>query len=324
MDLFNHTPFPALMMRFCASPEVMGASMVARVTYDLRHGIATPSDEQSWIVSPKPWECAYGAMEADEVFCKGGTDLFVFGSARTPRERPLTEMIVSITAGNFRRDVLVVGDRAWVARGSGLTMTSPQPFVAMPLTLKNAYGGTSEWDGLEVPFADNPHGRGFFLEREQAVGKRLPNLEEPRAPIRRWDDRPAPVGVGICPPSHGGRLRAGLTLGKNGEMQKIHARLYNAAFPEMVITDEVKPGTPIRLAGVSHEGPVTFTVPEIPIVFRLMLDRQGIVRTPRIDQIGIEVDKQRIFITYRYPFRYVLYERQRRSAELWPARPAGA
>ncbi len=27
-------------------------------------------------------------------------------------------------------------------------------------------------------------------------------------------------------------------------MQKIHPRLYNAAFPEMVITDEVKPGTP--------------------------------------------------------------------------------
>ncbi len=93
MELLNYTPFPALMTRFGASPDVMGASLVARVTYDLRDGIATPSDEQSWIVSPKPWECEYGPMEADEVFYKGGTDLFVFGSARTPRQRPLTEMI---------------------------------------------------------------------------------------------------------------------------------------------------------------------------------------------------------------------------------------
>ncbi|HVZ86849.1 MAG TPA: DUF2169 domain-containing protein [Polyangia bacterium] len=324
MDLQNYTPFPALLMRFGATEDVMGGSLVARVTYDLLDGALVQASEQSWIVSPKPWECEYGPMESDEVFYKGGTDLFLFGSAQAPRGRPVYEMTLSIEVGTFRRDILVLGDRAWIPRVKGVAMTDPQPFVTMPLTMDRAYGGKSEWDGLEVPFADNPNGRGFCLELEQAIGQRLPNLENPLARIARWDDRPAPVGVGICSQAHSGRLAAGVTFGKGGAMKKIHPRLFNAAFPEMVVVGGVQPGAAVRLTGFKPDGPITFVVPEVPVVFRLTLGTQATVRTPQIDQIGIEADKQRVFITYRYPFRYVLYARQRRTAELWPAPTAKA
>jgi hypothetical protein len=315
VDLFNSTPFPALLTRFGASADTMGSSLVSRVTYDWVGDRLRASEQQSWAVSPKPWECAYGPMEADEAFHKGGTDLFLFGHARSPGQKPVTQLMVSVEAGAFRREVAVFGERAWIPRMKSLVASAPKPFVEIPLTLDNAYGGTSEWDGLKVPFADNPGGKGFILEEAQAPGVRLPNIEDPKALIARWDDRPGTVGLGVCPPSFSGRLRAGVTFGTNGAMKEIHPRLFNAAYPEMVAAD-VQPGMPVRLNGVSHDGPLSFVVPETPIVFRLSLDQQHIVRKPAIDQIGIEVDAKRVFITYRYPFRYVLYRGQQRKAEL--------
>jgi hypothetical protein len=315
MDLLNFTPFPALLTRFGASADTMGSSLVVRVTYNWVGGCLAPSEEQSWVVSPKPWECEYGPMEADEAFYKGGTDIFVFGHARSPGRRPVTRLGVTIEVGRFRRDVIVFGERAWLPRMTSVAMSAAQPFVEMPLVMGNAYGGSSEWDGLKVPFADNPVGKGFILEQEQAAGQRLPNIEDSKALITRWDDRPAPVGFGVCPPAFSGRLRAGVTFGSHGVMKEIHPRLFNAAYPAMVASD-VEPGLPVRLTGVSHDGPLSFSLPEVPVVFRLSLDQTQLVRKPAIDQIGIEVDKRRVFITYRYPFRYVLYPNQRRQAEL--------
>jgi hypothetical protein len=98
-------------------------------------------------------------------------------------------------------------------------------------------------------------------------------------------------------------------------MKEIHPCLFNAAFPEMV-APIIRPGDPVRLTGVSHDGPVVFEVPSVPVVFRLSLDRTVLERSPTIDQIGIEVDKRRVFVSYRYPFRYVLYEGQQRQSEL--------
>jgi hypothetical protein len=318
MDLFNHTRFPSILTRFGASIDTMGSALVVRATYDIVQGRLVPSDEQSWAVSPKPWQCEYGPMEADDAFHKAGTDLFVFGRACSPGGRPTTQMKVSIEVGAFRRDVTVFGDRAWLPGGKQPKASAPRPFVEMPLTMSNAYGGSSEWDGLKVPFADNQLGKGFVLEVEQAPGVRLPNIEDPQKCIVRWDDRPAPVGLGICPPTFSGRLAAGITFGDNGAMKRIHPRLFNAAYPEMIAAD-VGPGTLVRLSGVSPNGVVAFSLPATPVVFRLTMDRTVMERVPTIDQVGIEVDKKRVFITYRHPFRYALYEGQQRRADLLAA-----
>jgi hypothetical protein len=315
LDLINHTPFPAMLTRFGASEDVMGASLVVRVTYHLLATGLVRSEEQTWIVSPKPWDCEYGPMEADTAFYKGGTDIFLFGSARAPKRRPVTRLNVVIEVGKFRREIVVFGERAWLPRVDSLVASAPQPFIELPLTMANAYGGRAEWDGLQVPYTDNPEGKGFFIEQEQAVGKRLPNIEDPRALISRWDQRPAPVGVGICPLAYSRRIDAGTAFAKDGTLTKVHPRLFNAAFPEMV-AEAVKPSDQVRLTGVSHEGPVIFALPHIPAMFTLSLDSHVIARSPTIDQIGIELDKKRVFITYRYPFRYILYQRQQRKAEL--------
>lgn len=338
MDLNNHTRFPALLSRFVASNDVMGASLVVRITYDLvqnghpggeagrgqssgRGGDEpasarlVPSVEQTWPVSPKPWACEYGPMEPDNAFYKDGTDLFVFGAAWAPEGRRVATMNVVFEVGAFRRDISVFGDRSWIKRGDDLVIGAPQPFLTMPLALEGAFGGSAKWDGLDVAFPDNPNGKGFFLELSQAIGKPLPNIEDPQRLIRRWDDRPAPVGVGVCLPAFSSRLSRGMEYTPAGALKKIRPRLFNSAYPEMIV-EGAKAGDRVRLTGVRPDRPLTFDLPDAPVALRMRFDEVSHDRVPTYDQIGVEVEKQRVFITYRHAFRYVLYRRQQRRAEL--------
>jgi len=319
MDLNNYTPYPALLSRFVVDSErdLMGSTLAARVTYDLVGTELVPSKKQSWAIAPQPWESPYGLMEADDAFYKGATDIFLFGSARALGKRPVSAMKVAIQVGSFQRQVVVWGDRVWVPGPTKKTLvaSAPRRFVEMPLTLDRAYGGSAEWDGLKVPFADNPAGKGFYVELDQAEGHALPNIEDPRHPIQRWDDRPSPVGLTACPMCHSGRIKNGTEFDKEGVLVKLDALFFNAAFPEMLAKD-VQPGSPVRIDGVLHEGPLQFSIPAIPVVFKLTLDSTPIWGRPVIDQIGIEPDLHRVFITYRYPFRYILFQRQQRTAEL--------
>jgi hypothetical protein len=315
MDLLNHTPFPAFLWTAIADDDRLMAALVTRVTFDLRDGRLTPSAEQVWRVSPAPWKCPYGPVEGDDIFYKGGVDFIVFGNAHGPGGREVTQLDVGLELGDFRRRILVFGNRTWERKGTGVHPSQPQPFRALSLNVENAFGGKAPWDGLEVPFADNPAGKGYYLEEEQAIGQPLPNLEDPEHLIRNWDDRPDPVGVGLCPMANGKRLRHGIEFDEDGGLRKIHPRLFNSAFPEMVVAG-VKPGDRCRLVGMSKAGLMTFSIPDFQLRIRLTFDKEIIEQPLAIEQVGVEVDARRVFITYRYPFLFVLYPLQRRLAEL--------
>src|SRR6266545_2024058 len=306
MDLVNHTPFPAFLWTSIADDERLMASLVTRVTFDVREGRLTPSAEQVWRVSPAPWEGPCGPMEADAVFYKGGVDLLVFGHAQAPAGREVTQLDFSVELGDFYRRVRVFGDRVWERRGTGLQPSQPRPFRALKLCFENAFGGKADWDGLEVPFADNPTGKGYYLEEEQALGQPLPNLEDPEHLIRKWDDRPDPIGLGCCPMANSKRLQRGIEFHENGGLRKIHSRLFNAAFPDMIVA-AVKPEARCRLTGLGKTGSMMFWIQDFQPRIRMTFDKEIIERPLTIDQVGIEADEDRVFITYRYPFLFVLY-----------------
>jgi hypothetical protein len=315
MELTNRTPFPAAIFRTVIDENRFAAAVVARITFDLLDGKLAVAPEHPWIVSGPPWNGPQGPMDSDEVFRRGGVDLFLFGSARAPRKRPVTQMNVTMSVGAWSRTIQVTGERAWVRGMRQLKPTAPVPFMAIPLTLGNAFGGRDEWDGLSVPFPENEHGKGFFMEEETAVGGRLPNIEDPRSPIVAWTDRPAPVGVGFCPIVSGQRLRNGLGLDAEGRLVELRPQFFNAAFPAMILQD-VKPGTEVQVDGVWHDGPLAFAIPDAAPRVILTFGDKIIERDLVADQVGIEADQSRVFITYRHPFRYVLHPLQRRSCEL--------
>jgi hypothetical protein len=288
------------------------AALVARVTFQLTGEGPVPSGDQPWIVSRGPWNSPQGPADGDALFCRGGVDLFLFGTARAAG-RPVTESWVDLTVGDFARRIRVLGDRSWARRGGRLEATAPRPFTRMPLSLSHAYGGKTVWDGLEIAQPDNPAGRGYLVDAASAVRTPLPNLEDPDHPIRRWDDRPDPVGLGLCPMTSGLRLRNGLVVGEGGELRGIRPALFNAAFPGM-IAERVVPGDAVRIGGVTGPaGPLSFAVPDLPLAARVRFGDRVIQRPLAVDQLGIEADTQRIFVTYRYRFRYVMHPRQIRS-----------
>lgn len=315
MKLDNRTPFPAHLFRGAVDDKRMFGSLAVRVTYDIVGDRLRPAKDQPWKVSPTPWDNEHGPMPHDDLFYRGGVDVFVLGSARAPMGRPVPKVDVEVRVGpEFRGRLVVFGDRTWRRTAGRLVASAPAPFRDVPLTLARAFGGKDQWDGLDVPFPDNPDGRGFYLEEARAEGKPLPNIEDPAAPILRWDDRPEPVGAQICGQGFGPRLRRSVVF-EGSRMTELRPTFYNNAFPKM-IAPKARPGDRVSVTGVREDGPVVFHLPPSGLRARIGLDPDVYEIDPPIDQIGVEPDKLRVFVSYRYPFRYVFHPLQKRWAEL--------
>jgi hypothetical protein len=193
----------------------------------------------------------------------------------------------------------------------------------MPLTLSQAFGGKYTWDGLEVPYSNNPDGKGFARDAADALDKPLPNLEDPDHLIRSFKDTPDPVGVGVRPMSFGPHLTETVKFDEKGILRELSPRFFNAAFPKM-IAERVEPGDLVTLEGVSPDGPIRFTIPPLPLAVDLRVGGTRLVRPLTVDQIGIETEERRAFISYRYPFRYTLLPRQTRFCVLQDSERARA
>ncbi len=317
MKLENHTHFPAHLFRGVIEDRRMFGSVAARITYEIVGDRLRPAAEQAWPISPGPWDSEYGPMASDEVFYRGGVDVFVFGCARAHLGRAAPRVDVDVRVGpTFRRTIAVFGQRTWTRRGAALVPSASAPFRAIPLTLAYAYGGKGKWDGLDVPFSDNPDGRGFYLDEATAEGGLLPNIEDPARLVRRWDDRPEPVGVGALTMGFGPRLRRSVRFDDaTGALAELRPTFYNAAFPDMIVP-KVAVGDRISVTGVREDGPLVFHLPNPKLRVRLAFGQEAGERDLAIDQIGVEADRMRVFISYRYPFRYQLNPLEKRSCEL--------
>jgi uncharacterized protein YjbI with pentapeptide repeats len=112
-------------------------------------------------------------------------EVLVSGSA-FPTLPPQAACRTRVSIGRVDKTLLVVGDREW----RDGAMTSPRPFTEMPVTWERAFGGPG--------FADNPVGRGFAPVGDPMMpgAHKLPNVEDPRVPVRDRNDRPRPAGFG--------------------------------------------------------------------------------------------------------------------------------
>ena len=314
MKLINKTPYPAILFSAVLEEESIGASVIARVTFDVHQGIATPAAKQVWAPSLQPFQSEYGLLEGDGVLHRGGVDILVFGSAKAPSGNPVKQMAVNVYFENQRiHSIQVFGNRFWKKNLFGFSITEPEPFTEIPLTLDNAYGGQDEWDGLRFPYANNGAGKGFIWEKENVPGKPLPNLEDPSNLITKWDQRPDPAGVGMCP-LNSARVMANVKV-ENGKLAHVSPRLFNVAFPPMVL-DSVSPGQEIRVEGVTLNGDFRFKIPSISLGPNISVGDENWNDQLKIEQIGLIPDKQQAFLTLRYTYQYDVIPFEKRFCEL--------
>lgn len=121
------------------------------------------------------------AWETDFAPYKPLTDVIVVGKAVAPGRIPTTEVAVRLEIAGRSKDVLVTGDRRWITTAGIVRASAPATFVELPLVWERAFGGAAD------PY--NPVGAGLGH-----ADITLPNVEDPRAPIRSRSERPRPRG----------------------------------------------------------------------------------------------------------------------------------
>lgn len=315
MELINQTRYPTLLFRSVMADDMIAASVGVRVTFDLNSGQAVPAATQEWEMHNQPWMSEYGPMDSDDIFRRGGVDIMLLGKAHAPHGIPTTQMDVRVRLENkLLHTITVFGNRVWEKNMFGVVSSKPEPFTELPLTLFNAYGGVGEWDGLKFPYSNNPHGKGFYWEKEHAVGNPLPNLEDPKNLIEKWDHRPDPVGVASCPLSEL-RLRDCIKFDENGQVTEMSPRFYNSAFRNLIVP-ELLPGQRILVEGVLPSGPFLFTMPRFSLQLRLQFGETTHDRQLYVDQVALLPDLQQALITYRFHFQYKIRPMEKRVLQL--------
>jgi len=234
---------------------------------------------------------------------KPGTDVLIIGHARAPR--PTTEMAVLVSVAERQTSLRVLGDRVWRRDG---TANAPEPFTEMALIWERAYGGRHASGERELAEERNPVGCGFLGERDPAEleGLPVPNLLDPKAPQERLGDEAAPA---CFAPSAGAWLPRREFAGTyDAAWQKSRApylpddfdpRFLQCATGELCFERFLQGAEPVRITGMTLEGPIEFAVPTVRPQIEVMV--AGSPATPRaeLETLWIEPDENRASMTWR-------------------------
>ena len=315
MEVYNNSNFKHLLFRAALLDDNFAASIALRVNYSIEEGMATAiTMDPFWKLEANPQETIYGSLINEAVIKRGGIDLFLFGYAYGGKEKNVkfTDVEVNIP-GKFSNSIKVFGDRHWDLGLLKYNITDPKAFDKILLSNCNSYGGFDLWDGVMVPDPFNPDGKGYAVNKDSLHGKPLPNIEDPNNLINSWKDKPSPVGV--CA-TRWCEKRIKIGLGLNGKPEnsptKLSPILYNDAYLGM-ITNGLLPGDNIVITGMNAKGKFQFKIPNMDMKLKLRFADNEYNRKFYIDQIGIEPDENRAFITYRYAFNYKFKAKEKRE-----------
>jgi len=314
-EIENRTPF-AYESLFLADEE--GRPLLASVvkaTFALKPRASLLLAEQQLPVNPAgqfwgdPEKSSY-KYEPECAFIKPATDVVLIGHAHAPNART-TELDVRLRIGPLDKTVHVVGDRKWVKGYLGVSMTEPKPFERIPLIWERAFGG---WDRSD-PNPDkhvfeprNPVGTGIKQKNGNVDESPLPNLEDPKRPLRGYGDTPPPAGFGFTGPSW--QPRAAFAGTYDGAWMKnrmpllpkdFDRRFFNAAAPGLIAPGYIKGNEPVAIDNVAPGGAVSFTLPGVPAPEVLVALARGPDQTLRtqLDTVIINMDEKLLFLLWR-------------------------
>lgn len=249
--------------------------------------------------------------EPEVAFTKPATDIVLIGHAQASG-RQVSELPVGLRVGPVKKVVRVVGDRVWYKTPTGVAMTRPRPFERMPLVYERAFGG---WDrghpdpAKHVFEPRNPVGTGFRGKRSGfEEGVRLPNLEDPERPVRRYTDRVPPVGFGFTSPAWQPRAAFGGTYDDAWAAERMpflpkdfDRRFFNAAPIDQVAPGYLKGDEPVVVANASASGRLQFYLPAVPAPECLVevRGRKDVPVRTRLDTVIINTDDEILILLWR-------------------------
>jgi hypothetical protein len=242
-------------------------------------------------------------IEGQTAFTRPATDITVAGHARALHDEPVSQLTVTVRVGPCVQQALVIGDRLF-----DTVLSSPQPFIAMPLVWERAFGGSAydENGQLTANEPRNPVGRGLIRNADVPSGWLLPNIEDPRSPFQGSSDRPAPLGFG--PIARAWQPRAQYAGTYDDAWVRERAPLWPRNFDERFFCAAPEPlqarphlrgGEPVVLEGLHRDGTMRFHLPTLRMLARFRFNGSDVYRSMVMDAVIIEADTGHVTLIHR-------------------------
>ena len=336
--LRNATPWLAEAIPFVDDTGAEGRLVVVKVQYD-----ALPDGTLRWRNETEPlvYEDRFDETFAADGFLEGmapllrpadvmdpqpATNVLLFGHAQLPpRQREdggVKQFEPWLGVGPAVFPMRVHGPRRWQSRWlltRALTLFIPRRFKIVkqgrvsraPLLWQLAYGGIDRFRGLASaqPWRFNPAGQGFHVEARAATVQALPlpAIEDPRHPIRRWQDRrlpqlPGAVNARWAPrAAHGGTRDAHWQATRAPAMPVDGTRLFhNTAHPDLQITPHLQGGEPVQAQGFTADGqPLAFDLPALKLSLHSYHYGAFCEHPLPLNTLLIDADARRVTLLYR-------------------------
>jgi hypothetical protein len=277
MEIANDTPFAIATVLWEDVEGHPNLSVIAKGTFAVIGGKSVIAGKQIPIFKTdlhfQDDPTASVEYETDMVPGKPRADVVLVGQAHAPGERPVKELEVMVRVGKFSKTIRVIGNRRWLwpsAADLSPTISYATPFATMDLVYERAYGGI---DTAAAFFCrENLIGTGAIgaYTRESIHGTRLPNLEDPRNPIRSWDSRPKPAGFGFYGRGWMPRLRHAGTYDEKHMKERAPAfpkdfsyEFFNGAHPDLQVQGYLRGDETVELQNLSREPRMEFHLPGV-------------------------------------------------------------
>ena len=307
LQLQNDTPFKTAIAVLPDRTGIDTLYVIVKATVTVRPSLALAEVQLPPILADE----YYGEPDASSLkngsemhIGKAGTDILLIGRAWAPGKRPVQRMQVTMAAAGRQQAILVTGDRVW----RDGRPSDPKPFESMPLVWERAFGGVHR-NGDRVQAEDrNPVGCGLAGGRsaQDMEGLRVPNLEDPSAPLQQVGQTPTPACFAPIAPSWLPRRAFAGTYDERWQRSRapylpddFDPRFFQSAAPAFAFDRYLQPGESVQVGGVMPDGPVSFTVPESYL--RVAVTVAGARQEPpaHLETLSIQPDKNRVCFTWR-------------------------
>jgi hypothetical protein len=289
---------------------------VIKAAYDIHSnkGLSRAKDQFNLNMNGEYWgdpEKSSYKYEPETAFIKPATDVVLIGHAHAQKSGD-TAVDVGVRVGPVQKVVRVLGDRLILRRSGRSSVYGPKPFEKIPLVYERAFGG---WDrshknpDKHTFEPRNPVGVGFgFPEGKTEEPLKLPNLEDPKRPWKRWGDRPPPAGFGFISPHWQPRASFAGTYDKKWDETRkpllptdFDRRFFNAASPGLIAPGYLQGNESVVVVNASPYGRLAFDLPGVPPPWCAVELRGGkleVLQT-QLDTVIINTDENLVFLLWR-------------------------
>lgn len=212
--------------------------------------------------------------ECDLVHTKHKTDVLVYGHAYTKSGKPTLCQEVRLRVANIDKILRIQGNRLWQKGMLGISLSSPEPFIQMPIVYERAFGGTDLKDSDPKKHRwehRNPVGTGFATRKEHLIETFAPNIEHPDKPYQDWQEG-CPVGFGPITRHWSPRVELAGTYDEKWESTRkplvpdnFNELFYQCAPVDQQVDGFLKGGEVVELKNMTPDGFLTFQIPRITL-----------------------------------------------------------